>query len=314
VKVVYHLRQVPEQLQGGAVAIGNFDGVHRGHARIAQRLGELARQVGGPSVILTFDPHPVRLLRPAQAPPPLTWTERKAELLAEVGVEAMIAYPTDEALLGLSAREFFDRIVLGKLKAKAMVEGPNFCFGRDREGDVSLLTELCRQAAIPLEIVQPMRADEQLISSSRVRQLIANGDVDAATAMLTRPYRIRGLVTHGDGRGAKIGFPTANIDGVDTLVPAQGVYAARAVTGGQAHPAAVHVGPNPTFGGQTAKIEVHLIDFDASLYGQVLEVDFLAHLREIHPFGSVDELVAQLERDVARSRRIASEVGQSRTV
>lgn len=305
-KLIHDLAALPDELRAGAVAIGNFDGVHRGHARIVERLIAKAREVGGPAVVFTFDPHPVRLLRPAAAPPPLTWTDRKAELLSELGVDAMIAYPTDEALLSLSPEQFFATIVRDALDAHAIVEGPNFFFGRDRAGTIDVLRRLAAEAGISVEVVEPLVVAGEIVSSSRVRKLIAEGRVEEATQLLTRPYRIRGMVTHGAGRGAKIGFPTANVAAIDTLLPGLGVYAGAAWTCGQRYRAAINVGPNPTFNEQAIKLEVHLIDFSAELYHQPLEVDFLARVRDIQPFASVEALRAQLERDVAVARRVAN--------
>lgn len=306
-KIVRDLSSLPQNLLHGAVSIGNFDGVHRGHARIVEQLLHQARGTGGPAVVFTFDPHPVRLLRPDAAPPPLTWTERKAELLEALGVDAMIAYPTDEALLSLSPEDFFESIVRDRLAARAMVEGPNFCFGRQRRGDIQLLQELCTRANVKLAVVEPLRTDGGYISSSRIRDLIRVGDVGGARQMLTQPYRIRGLVTHGAARGSRLGFPTANVAAVDTLLPAVGVYAGRAVAGGTTWPAAINLGPNPTFGEQGLKVEVHLIGYSGTLYGQLLEVDFLERLRDIRPFASVDELKSQLAQDIDASRRIAAQ-------
>ena len=186
-----------------------------------------AARLGGPALVFTFDPHPVRLLRPAEAPPPLTWTDRKAQLLARLGIDGVIAYPTDEELLRLTPQEFFDRIVRHQLDARAMVEGPNFYFGRDRAGTIDVLGQLCRQADIELDVVEPLVFDGDFVSSSRIRRLIGQGQVDVVRGMLTEPYRIRGMVVHGAGRGAKLGFGTANLDAIDTLLPGPGVYAGR---------------------------------------------------------------------------------------
>lgn len=303
-KLIRNLADLPASLRGGAVTIGNFDGVHRGHARIVERLIRRARTVGGPAIVFTFEPHPVRLLRPELAPPPLTWTERKAELLSELGVDSIIAYPTDEALLALSPADFFNRIVREKLGARAMVEGPNFFFGRDRAGNIEVLGQLCQQHDVNLEIVEPWVVDGEFVSSSRVRSAIAAGDVQSARQLLTRPYRIRGMVTHGAGRGAKIGFATANVDAIDTLLPSLGVYAGRAKTSDGEWPAAINIGPNPTFDEHAVKVEVHLIGYAGSLYGAALEVDFHQRLRDIVPFRSVDELQSQLQRDVERARTL----------
>ncbi|WP_425618378.1 bifunctional riboflavin kinase/FAD synthetase [Anatilimnocola sp. NA78] len=290
--------RLPAEMLRGAVAVGNFDGVHRGHAQLIERLLARAREVNGPAVVLTFDPHPVRILRPELAPPPLTWTERKAELLAELGVSAVWSYPTDEALLRLTAEQFFQQIIVDSLLAKSMVEGPNFRFGQKRLGDVKLLEALCTAQGLKLDVVQPVATEGELVSSSRVRDLIRQGEVATARQLLTRPYRLRGLVTHGAQRGSKIGFPTANLAGIDTLVPPMGVYAGRAFTTQGIWPAAINIGPNPTFGEAAFKFEAHLPGFSGSLYGQPLEVEFLARVRETKPFESVAALKEQLAADV----------------
>jgi riboflavin kinase/FMN adenylyltransferase len=308
-KLLRSLDDFPEELRGGAVTIGNFDGVHQGHARIVERLLRQAREAGGPAIVFTFAPHPIQLLRPDLAPPPLTWTERKAELLAELGVDAMIAYPTDQALLRLSPEQFFDRIVRQRLAARTLVEGPNFQFGHQRAGNVETLGELCERHQVQLEIVEPILLDGDYVSSSRIRNLIRDGRVREGAEFLTRPYRLRGLVTHGARRGSRIGFPTANLEGIDTLVPAPGVYAGRALAAQGRWAAAINIGPNPTFGEGTWKFEAHLIDFQGSLYGEVVEVDILSRLRDIQPFNSVEHLQAQLRRDVEAARAEAASSG-----
>ena len=306
-KLLRSLTDVPSELLGGALSIGNFDGIHRGHARIVARLIEQARQLGGPSIVLTFDPHPVRLLRPETAPPPLMWIEQKTALLDELGADVVVAYPTDLALLSLTPEEFFQSIVQDRLGAKAMVEGPNFYFGRARTGDVNMLGKFCDRAGIHLEIAPPLEMDGEIVSSSRIRDMVSRGDVEEAKRLLSRPYRIRGMVTHGAQRGASIGSPTANLEAIDTMLPGEGVYAGRAHAAGKAWPAAINIGPNPTFGEHALKVEAHLIGFDGSLYQQPLEVDFLRRLRDIQPFDSVDALVLQLKQDVEEAAKIALE-------
>ncbi len=302
-KLLQQVSNLPTELRGGAVAIGNFDGVHLGHARIVQHVIEQARDLGGAALVFTFDPHPVRVLRPEHAPPPLTWTDRKAQLLADLGIDAVIAYPTDEQLLALSAEDFFAQIVRQQLGARAMAEGPNFFFGRGRAGTIDVLRALTTQAGIRLEVVEPLVVGGDYVSSSRIRRLVAQGDVALARELLTQPYRIRGLVVHGAGRGAKLGFGTANLDGIDTLLPGPGVYAGRGIVGDRRFAAAINIGPNPTFGEGVMKVEVHLAGWDGSpLYGQVLEVDFLRRLRMIQRFDGVDELLAQLKNDVDAAR------------
>jgi riboflavin kinase / FMN adenylyltransferase len=305
-KLLRSLDDFPEALRGGAVAIGNFDGVHLGHAQLVERLRAMAQSIGGPAVVFTFDPPPTRILRPDAAPEPLVWMERKIELLAELGVDAVVVYPTTKALLELEAREFFDRVVCDRLGARAMVEGPNFFFGHNRSGNVDALRQFCADANMPFEVAEPVELSGQIVSSSRIRGLIAACRTDEARQMLGRPHRIRGIVVRGAGRGAQLGYPTANVDQIDTLLPGEGIYAARACAENVWHPAAVSLGPNPTFGEAGLKVEAYLIGFQGIIYQQPIEVDFLAWLREIKRFASVDALVAQMARDAACTVELAS--------
>ncbi len=305
--LIRNIEDLPTRWRSGALTIGNFDGVHRGHVRILRQLKQWSISLGGPAIVFTFDPHPVRILRPEMAPVPLTWIDRKADLLAEVGVDVIVAYPTDRKLLELTYDQFFERVVCQQIGAKAIVEGPNFCFGRNRQGTIDQLEVLCRNREIQLSIVEPMILGDAFISSSRVRELVRNGNVDAAAEMLTHPYRIRGMVTHGEARGGELGFPTANLEAIDTLVPGFGVYAGRAHLDQRAHWAAIHVGPNPTFGERLPKVEIHVLDFGGSLYGQILEVDFVRRLRDIRRFESVAALQTQVQNDVMQTRKIAQD-------
>ena len=302
--LIRDLRQLPEKFRGAAVAIGNFDGVHRGHASIIERLTAMARRLGGPALVFTFDPHPARILRPEAAPVPLTTTERKAALLAELGVDATLAYPTDRTLLEYDAATFFARVLVDGLSARGVVEGPDFRFGRGREGNVETLGRLCQPLGMQLEVVSPTTLDGQVVSSSRVRAAISGGRIDEALTLLTRPYRIAGIVGYGAARGRTLGYPTANIERIATLLPSEGIYAGRAWVDGEGWPAAISLGPNPTFGEGTLKVEVYLIGFDGDLYDRPLEVDFLARLRNIERFNSVGTLIAEMERDVAAARQL----------
>jgi riboflavin kinase / FMN adenylyltransferase len=295
---------LPETLRRGAASIGNFDGVHLGHARIVERLRAMARRLGGPAVVLTFDPHPAAVLRLEAAPPPLCSLERKAELLAELGVEAVVACRTDRDLLARTPREFFDDVLLGWLEVRGLVEGCGFHFGRERSGDVRALGELCRRAGVELDVVEPVERDGLPVSSSRIRALVAAGRIAEAAALLGRPYRIRGVVIRGSGRGVRLGFPTANVGGIGTLLPGEGIYAGFARIDNGDFPAAISLGPNPTFNEGGFKVEAYLLDFQGDLYGRTIEVDFLARLRDIERFDSADTLVARMEQDVLETRRV----------
>ncbi len=306
--LIRDLNSLPAEFRGGAIAIGNFDGMHRGHARLVERLVALSAEIGGPAVVFTFDPHPARLLRPEAAPAALCWLERKAEMLAALGVDAVVAYPTSRELLALSAEQFFARIVREGLAASAIVEGPDFHFGCDRSGNIELLLRLGAQAGIQVEVVEPVVVEVEPVSSTRVRRLIAEGDIRTANRLLTRPYRIRGVVGRGAARGTKLGFPTANLQQVDTLLPRDGIYAGLAHTDVGTRSTAISVGPNPTFGENARKIEAFLIDFEGDLYEKPVQVDFLARLRDIVRFGGPAELIAQMDQDVLAVRRVAEPV------
>jgi riboflavin kinase/FMN adenylyltransferase len=292
----------PELYRGGYVSIGNFDGVHRGHREIAQHLAARARTEGVPAVVLTFDPHPLALLRPSHVPPSLTTLAHKAELLEQSGVTCVIAYPTDRALLQLTPAEFVDRILIAELAAKGIIEGPNFCFGKDRKGDIDTLRELCRDRNIQLEVAQPVGGARAMVSSSTIRSLVTAGQLAEAVKLLGHPYRLEGAVGVGAKRGQQIGFPTANVGGIDTLLPADGVYAGRSHVAGRQFAAAVNIGPNPTFGENARKVEVHLIDFAGDLYGQALAVDLVNRVRDVRKFASREALVDQIGQDVAAVR------------
>lgn len=303
-KLYSDITELPPGFRAGAVTIGNFDGVHRGHAQLVRQLTTRAKEFGGPAVVFTFEPHPVRLLRPDEAPAPLTWVKRKAELLAQLNVDVVIAFPTTREFLSLTPEAYFQQVICEQLRTRAVVEGPNFYFGNGRAGNTETLRALCEQHGICLDIVTPIKQADEYVSSSRVRAAVAAGDIDLANRMLTQPYRIRGMVTHGAGRGGKIGFPTANLSAVDTLLPGPGVYAGRAILDGETIKAAINIGPNPTFNEHQLKVEAHLLDFKRSIYGEVLKVDFLSRLRDVENFDTLEHLLAQLERDIAQVREL----------
>jgi riboflavin kinase/FMN adenylyltransferase len=292
----------PPELTGGCATVGNFDGVHRGHALLVATAKRLADRVNGPTVAVTFDPPPVALLNPAAWKLPLSTLADRTAALLDAGADHVVFLKTDASLLALSAEAFFEDVLVRQLGAKAVVEGYNFHFGRGRGGNTATLRAMCAAAGLVFEEVQPFLIDSEIVSSSRVRAAVNAGDVATAEKLLGRPYLIRGEVVTGAKRGRTIGFPTANLGGVETLLPAVGVYAVRATVGGRTHPAAANVGPNPTFGDDARKVEVHLLDFAGDVYGEPMAVEFAARLRDTVPFPNVGALVEQLHRDVAAVR------------
>lgn len=299
-RLVRTLADFPAELCSGGVAIGNFDAVHVGHAALVRALVELSAEIDGPALVFTFDPPPGAVLQPdLPRIKPLTTIARRAELVGTLGAAALIAYPTDAEFLELSAREFFQRIVVETLGARAMVEGPNFRFGQGREGDIALLQRLCEQSDVRLLKMTIVQADSSIVSSTRIRELVTLGQVASANQMLLQPYRIEGEVVGGAQRGRLIGFPTANLGSVPVLLPALGVYAGR-VIGVEQTPlaAAIHIGPSPTFGVEEPKVEVHIANWHGSLYGRRIEVEVIDRVRDIRKFPSVDDLQRQLKQDV----------------
>ncbi|MGH7168665.1 MAG: bifunctional riboflavin kinase/FAD synthetase [Gemmataceae bacterium] len=304
--------QPPDNCRRGAVAIGNFDGVHRGHAALLAELRRQAEQIHGPAIALTFDPHPIELLRPGQTPPRLTTAEDRTRLLQELGADRVLVLRATHELLALRAAEFFAQVIQERLDARALVEGTNFGFGRGREGDVTTLARLCEAAAMRLTVVPPLILDDIEVSSSRVRSALTAGNVREGEALLGRPYRLHGLVGRGQRRGQQLGFPTANLEQMRTLVPGEGVYAVRVPHEGKIWLGAANIGPNPTFGENARKVEIHLIGFQGDLYGQPLAVDFVERLRDTRSFKSVAELIEQLRRDIEQARRIAKDENTNR--
>ena len=299
---VLHGFEEPASYRGGFVSIGNFDGVHCGHQAMLAILVSRARRENVPAVVLTFDPHPIELLRPEAVPPRLTTMAYRAELLEQFGVNRVIILPTSPRFLSMSAEDFFHTIIRTELQARGLVEGPNFFFGRNRSGNITTLKAMCAQHHLELDILPPVTVDDQLVSSSVIRSLIEVGDLTDAVRLLGHSYRLSGIVGSGAARGRQIGFPTANLMQLETLIPGNGVYAAKVEIKGIVHPAAVNIGPNPTFAESTRKVEVHVLDFEGDLYGSRLEFDFLLRIRDVISFASVDDLKRQLQSDIEVAR------------
>ena len=286
----------------GCVAIGNFDGVHLGHTVMLTALRDLAAEREVQAVAVTFDPHPIAVLRPEFTPPILTTVENRIELLHAAGANSVIVLPVTKALLEMSAEQFFYSVIVDTFHAKGVVEGPNFRFGRDRKGDTAMLQRFCERASVPCHIVSPVEVNGQLISSSRIRELICSRALRQAVDLLGHPYRMTGVVRRGAGRGAGLGFPTANLAEVATLLPAHGVYAGRTTLDGKRYPVAVSIGPNPTFGEHREKVECHIDGFCGGLYDKTLHIDLLSEIRPLQSFDSLELLVQQIRKDVETTR------------
>ncbi len=287
-----------------AVAIGNFDGVHLGHRALVERTRELAAANDALAVALTFDPHPSALLAPSRAPQMLTSIERRAELLFEAGIDAVVVEPFTHELAGYSPHAFIDDVVLFGLRARAIVVGYDFNYGQGRAGTPEALRAHGNRAGIEVAILPQVQVDGEVASSTNVRRYLRAGDLPAAERMLGRRWDVDGIVVQGAQRGRTIGIPTANIQPASDLVIASGIYAVTlAIEGGPPLPAVASLGTNPTFVDSSQLVlEVHILDWSGDIYGKRVRTTFVARLRDEAKYDSVDALLAQIRRDIALAR------------
>ena len=297
---------LPSANGGSVITVGTFDGVHRGHWEVLREVRRRADQAGRPSVLVTFDPHPLRIVRPEAAPLLLTTPVEKKEILAESGLDYAVFLTFTPALSRYSPRRFVEEVLIGRLRMEHLVIGYDHGFGRGRSGDVDTLRSIGGELGFEVDVVEAVGSDGGAVSSSAIRGALEVGDVSTAAAGLGRPYSLRGPIVRGDGRGRKLGFPTANVHvaGADKLLPLEGVYAVRGVLRSGAVDGVLHLGPRPTFRGSPPSVELHLFDFDEDIYGEEIRVDFVARIRPIHRFATVAELVEAIRADCEEARAL----------
>ena len=311
------LEATPADLGRTVVTIGMYDGVHRGHQSLIGRAVERARELGRPCLLLTFDPHPSEVVRPGSHPAILTSLDRKAELIADLGVDAMCVLPFTPNFMRLSPESFTHSVLVEHLHAAQVVVGQNFTYGHRAAGNVASLTEEGRRfgftvEGVPLASVEADPTDGTVtISSTYIRACVAAGDMATAAVALGRPHRVDGVVVRGDRRGRELGYPTANVESPPyTAVPADGVYAGHLVlrsphgVSGDRYPAAVSIGTNPTFQGTRRSVEAYLLDFDGDLYGEHVGVEFVQRLRPMTAFPDVAALIDAMAKDVEQTRAV----------
>ncbi|NIR38862.1 MAG: riboflavin biosynthesis protein RibF, partial [Actinobacteria bacterium] len=282
--------------EGAAITVGTFDGLHRGHWAVFDSVCEEAAAKGLVSVLVTFDPHPLAIVRPEAAPRLLTTPDEKKETLTLSGLDYAVFLKFTRSLSRYLPEEFVRDVLLARFGLRELVVGYDHGFGRDRSGGPDTLRRLGERLGFGVHVVPPVHMDGQPISSTRIREALAEGDVEMARRGLGRPYSLEGVVVHGEGRGRTLGFATANlaVGQGDKLLPREGIYAVRAAARSHLGPGLLHLGPRPTFRGSPPSIELHLLDFEGDLYGEPMRVEFLARLRDVRPFGSAEELVEQM--------------------
>lgn len=306
-KLFRHTTDLPAELRGSCVALGNFDGVHRGHRAVIGTAQRIAAEIGAPSAVLTFEPHPRSVFRPDDPPFRLTPFRIKARLLEALGLDMLFVQHFDAAFSSLTAQQFVEQVLVRDLGARHVVAGYDFVFGHKRGGDIAYLREMGARHGFGVTEVVPVQDDAGAVfSSTRVRQALAEGRPDEAAAILGHPFEIEGRVEHGDKRGRTIGFPTANVELGEYQRPKFGVYAVLAGIdqGGETvwHKGVANLGRRPTVGGLVERLEVHLFDFGGDLYGRHLRVQLHRFLRPEMKFDSFDQLKSQIAADAERAR------------
>jgi riboflavin kinase/FMN adenylyltransferase len=306
---------IPDGPSGAVVTVGTFDGVHRGHWQVLQETRRWAERDRRRSVLATFHPHPLRIVRPDVAPALLTTPLEKEEILAESGLDYAVFLPFTRALAEFSPERFVRDVLIDRFHLRRLVIGYDHGFGKGRSGGADTLRRIGDRVGFQVHVVDAVQMDGEPISSSRIRRALQAGDVVGAAAGLGRPYSFRGPVIRGDGRGRSLGFATANIEApsTDKVLPRDGVYAVRALLHGATLDGVLHLGPRPVFQDAPPSIEVHLFDFDREIYGEELRVEFCARLRDIHAFGTVGALVGAIRADCDAARAaLARGVGACR--
>jgi len=294
------------ELDGAWLTIGSFDGVHLGHRAILEQLIREAHAAQAQAIVLTFHPHPAAVLGKRDGPFYLSTPEEKAEMMASLGLDGLVSHPFNRQIAAQSAREFIQHMQR-HLGFRWLWVGNDFALGRQREGDLPVLRLLGEEFGYQVRVVEPVNLEGEVISSSRVRQALAQGDVGMAANLLGRPYRVAGEVVHGDGRGKNLGFPTANLETwPKQILPKPGVYAGRARVGGVEVPAVTNIGFRPTFEAQSlrARVETHLLDFDQDLYQRQISLSFEVHLRDEQRFSDIQALIDQVQQDIRQTRSI----------
>lgn len=307
-RILRHYSGIPSEARGAVVALGNFDGVHLGHRAVIGRARTIAQRGGSPLAVLTFEPHPVQVLRPGTAPHRLTPFRVKARRLAEIGVDELFALHFDTIFSRKSAEDFVDEVLVEGLGVHHVVVGHDFHFGCERRGDPAFLAERAAHHGFGVTVIEPVGNAGETYSSTRVRSYLKRGEPRLAAAILGHLWEVEGRVLHGDARGRTLGYPTANLSFTDYVAPAFGIYAVWAgIVDGENtawHPAVASVGVRPTFGGGEPLLEVHLFDVDMDLYDAHLRVAFVAWIRPELKFDDVDALKAEMARDCDAARTI----------
>jgi len=309
-KLIENIYNIKSPYKNAVIAIGNFDGVHIGHQALFHEVIEKADAISGTSIVMTFEPHPMRVLKQNGHPPLITLYEQKLELIESSGIDVLICVPFSREFANISARAFVEDILLTRIGMKAIVVGKDYTFGKNREGNLDLLKTYAENHGFEIiasDWIQTLNGQPGRISSTRARKLIIAGDVSEAKKLLGRNYQIRGVVKAGRNRGGRLlGFPTANINLHDELCPKTGIYAVTAEYKNKTYKGVANIGYGPTFDDNEFAVEVHLLDFNENIYAQKIRVNFVQRIRDEIKFSNISELSDQIKKDVVKAREILS--------
>ncbi len=303
-KIIRGSRNIREEIKNPVLTLGNFDGVHVGHQAIFRNVTLRSKEIDGTSVVFTFEPHPLKIIAPDRCPPLLTSFHKKMELIQEAGIDMVICADFNRRFADQHPRDFAKNILYKKVRAKEIFVGYDYTFGRGREGTIAYLKKMGNEFGFKVNVVDPVKIDVNLVSSSLIRELIEDGKIEQASLFLGRTYSIKGKVIDGHKKGTVIGYPTANIDVHHELIPHTGVYGVRVVNEGIYYDGIANVGFNPTFNRDSLSVEVHIFDFNKDIYGKEIEIAFIGRIREEIAFKSAQELVEQIGQDVKRAKDI----------
>jgi riboflavin kinase/FMN adenylyltransferase len=303
-KLINSLEDIKSPFPYAVITVGNFDGVHLGHQTLLKQVKESAKGISGTSIVFTFEPHPVAILK-KQKIPLITPFERKIELIAHLGIDVIICPPFTREFSKISATEFVENILIEKIGMKEIIVGHDYAFGRGREGNIELLKELGNELDFRVHVLGPVSVANMVVSSTRVRELITEGELEKVKFLLNRYYQVSGEVIAGHDRGGRLlGFPTANLRLVNEVFPKNGVYAVEVIYSDKIYKGVANIGFKPTFGSDALSVETHILDFNHNIYGKKIRLNFVKRLREEKKFPSIEALATQIKKDVKEARKI----------
>ncbi|HJX35153.1 MAG TPA: bifunctional riboflavin kinase/FAD synthetase [Desulfatiglandales bacterium] len=304
INIIDDIKEIKTPLINPVLTIGNFDGVHRGHLAIFDKVKQIAKAVNGQSVVITFDPHPVKVMKPENGLPLITSIRQKLKLISDAGIDVVFCISFNKQFSDISARDFVKEILVNRIGVREIVVGYDYTFGRGRQGDIKLLRDMGKEFGFNVQVIEPVHLDKTLVSSTYIGDLVLEGDLVEAKRLLGRDYQISGTVIKGTGRGTDLlGIPTANLRTLDELIPRKGVYAVIVDIADGSYYGVCNIGNNPTFGEKALSIETHLLGFNKDILGKEFTIKFLHRLRGEKKFDSKEGLADQIRKDITRSRK-----------